>query len=76
MKPPVPLIVITLALAPQLALAHPGHVAEVSGHSHWLAFIALTAAAVVGVVALARKFLLNASEPSKGTNNQAGGRQS
>jgi uncharacterized membrane protein YfcA len=36
-----------LALAASPALAHPGHVAESGGHSHWLGLAALGLATVV-----------------------------
>jgi hypothetical protein len=39
------------------ALAHPVHVAESAGHSHWLALAALAAALGVGTFAIARAFL-------------------
>lgn len=36
-----------------MAAAHPGHVAEVAGHTHWFAIGALVAAAVVVLTVLA-----------------------
>ncbi|SET58551.1 DUF6732 family protein [Oceanicella actignis] len=40
-------IAAVLGLAAAPALAHPGHLAEVSGHSHWLAAGAMLAAAAL-----------------------------
>jgi uncharacterized membrane protein YfcA len=40
-------LVVSLAASP--ALAHPGHIAESGGHSHWLGLLALMAA--VGLAA-------------------------
>jgi hypothetical protein len=39
------------------ALAHPTHVADSAGHSHWLALAALAAAVGVAAFAIARAFL-------------------
>lgn len=36
-------------LAPLPALAHPGHLAEVAGHGHWLGAAALGAAIAIGL---------------------------
>ena len=44
-----------VAAAP--ALAHPVHVAESAGHSHWLALAALAGALGVGTFGIARAFL-------------------
>ncbi|WP_380054788.1 DUF6732 family protein [Falsihalocynthiibacter sp. SS001] len=38
-----------LALVGTPVLAHPGHVIETAGHSHWGALVALGAAVAVGV---------------------------
>jgi hypothetical protein len=40
---PICTLVFTLAAMP--AAAHPGHLAEVAGHNHWLAGAAIAAAA-------------------------------
>lgn len=43
------------ALLPAIAAeAHPGHVAEAAGHSHWLAVALVLAAAAIGGWRLAR----------------------
>lgn len=45
----------TATLLPAVAAeAHPGHVAEVAGHSHWLAVALVLAAAAIGAWRLAR----------------------
>jgi hypothetical protein len=53
------LIALSFALLSATAFAHPGHLVEQSGHSHWVALAAtLTAAAIVvvgAVRALSRK---------------------
>ena len=41
-----------LALPPAGALAHPGHLAEVASHNHWLAGAAIAAAAALAAWAL------------------------
>jgi hypothetical protein len=46
-----PLLFMLLA-AP--ALAHPGHLAESGGHTHWLALMAVATALVIGGVGLVR----------------------
>lgn len=38
------------------AVAHPGHLAEQAGHSHWLAPAAIIAAIVVAIAGLGRAF--------------------
>lgn len=43
------------ALLPLPALAHPGHVEEQAGHSHWLALAAIGVAAGIAVWQVARK---------------------
>lgn len=45
-----------LALAAP-ALAHPDHIAESAGHSHWLALAAVAAAVGIAAFGLARAFL-------------------
>lgn len=37
------LLALFIAVTPSAALAHPGHVAESSGHTHWLALVILGA---------------------------------
>lgn len=37
------------------ALADPGHVADIAGHSHWIGLAAAGAAAVIGIFALGKK---------------------
>ena len=41
--------VISASMAPVAALAHPGHLAEVAGHAHWLGAAAILAAVAVGL---------------------------
>ncbi|WP_172330766.1 DUF6732 family protein [Mangrovicoccus sp. HB161399] len=36
-------------LAPGAALAHPGHLADLAGHNHWVAGAAVGAAILVGL---------------------------
>jgi hypothetical protein len=43
------------ALAASPALAHPGHLAETAGHTHWLALGAAGAALCVTAAALGRR---------------------
>ena len=44
-----PTVLILPALVPTGALAHVGHVAEVAGHSHWIAGAAVGIAVLVGL---------------------------
>ncbi|MBJ3777317.1 DUF6732 family protein [Acuticoccus mangrovi] len=41
------IIVLNLLLAATAAFAHPGHVGEVSGHTHYIAFGLITMAALI-----------------------------
>lgn len=41
----------SLLVLPQVAEAHPGHIAEVAGHGHWVAGAAIGAAVVIGLLA-------------------------
>lgn len=41
-------------LAPGVAFAHPGHLAEVAGHGHWLGAAAIGAAIAIGLWAAAK----------------------
>ena len=43
------LTALTLAVLPGMASAHPGHLAEVAGHGHWLGAAALGAAIAIGL---------------------------
>ncbi|MEL7258056.1 MAG: DUF6732 family protein [Pseudomonadota bacterium] len=43
------LIIALVPLFPGVAQAHPGHLAEVAGHGHWLAAGALAAAAALAL---------------------------
>ncbi|WP_239520597.1 DUF6732 family protein [Pseudooceanicola aestuarii] len=45
---------IPAVLTPGAALAHPGHLAEVAGHGHWLGAAALGAAIAIGLWASLR----------------------
>ncbi|MGR3321876.1 MAG: DUF6732 family protein [Pseudooceanicola sp.] len=40
---------LALILAPAAATAHPGHLAEVAGHGHWLGAAAIGAAIAIGL---------------------------
>ena len=42
-------LILALSLLPQVAFAHPGHLAEVAGHGHWLGAAALGAAIALGL---------------------------
>ena len=44
------ILIAAAVLAPAPALAHPGHLGELAGHSHWLALGALAAAAAIAAV--------------------------
>ena len=58
------LFIATPFLVPTLAMAHPGHLAEVAGHSHWLAAGALAAAAALALLlAKGRKAKQEEAEP-------------
>lgn len=48
------LIALPFALLSAPALAHPGHLVEQSGHSHWVALAATLTAAAIVVVGAAR----------------------
>lgn len=48
------LILITATMLPGAALAHPGHLAEVAGHGHWLGAAAIGAAIALGLWSRAR----------------------
>ncbi|MEM8731179.1 MAG: DUF6732 family protein [Pseudomonadota bacterium] len=43
------LLILIMTTCGQMAIAHPGHLAEVAGHSHWVAAGALV---VAGALAL------------------------
>ncbi|RVT87320.1 hypothetical protein DXV76_04355 [Rhodobacteraceae bacterium CCMM004] len=43
------IIAVPALILPAAALAHPGHVAESAGHTHWIAAAAIAAAAAVTV---------------------------
>ena len=45
------------------AFAHPVHVAESAGHSHWLALAALAGALGVAVFGIARAFVRRRAAP-------------
>lgn len=42
-------LLIAFGVLPELCLAHPGHLAEVAGHGHWVAGAAIGAAIVIGL---------------------------
>ncbi|WP_317055801.1 MULTISPECIES: DUF6732 family protein [Roseovarius] len=59
------LFALLTLLLPGAALAHPGHLAEVAGHGHWLSAGALAAAAALGLwAAKGRKSKENAENTS------------
>lgn len=41
--------VVSASIAPMAAMAHPGHLAEVAGHGHWLGAAAIGAAIAIGL---------------------------
>ena len=47
----LPLVALSTA-----AFAHPSHVAEQAGHSHWIALAAAMAAVAIAVIGIARGF--------------------
>jgi hypothetical protein len=47
-------IALSFVILSAPALAHPGHLAEQSGHSHWVALAATLLAAAIVVVGVAR----------------------
>ena len=48
--------ILFIALAPAPALAHPGHIADLAGHAHWVALGAtLAAAALAAALAKAKR---------------------
>lgn len=49
-------------LTPTLAPAHPGHLAEAAGHSHWVAGALVGAAVVIGALAWGRRDKAGAEE--------------
>jgi len=55
-----------LVAAARPAAAHPGPVAEVAGHDHWIAGAAIGAAIAVGVWALVRRHRSSAKSPRDG----------
>ena len=55
---------LALALLPLSAAAHPGHLAVVAGHSHWL-----------GVAALAAAIALSALKAMKGRRKEEAGEE-
>ncbi|GGB48274.1 hypothetical protein GCM10011316_20540 [Roseibium aquae] len=67
MKYPIQIAAIGTGFLPGAALAHPGHLGELAGHSHWLGAAALFgAAAVAGVLAMKRrKKTRNPSSPEE-----------
>ncbi|WP_135505916.1 DUF6732 family protein [Roseovarius aestuariivivens] len=48
------LILCFAMILPGAATAHPGHLAEVAGHGHWLGAAAIGAAIAIGLWAKAR----------------------
>ncbi len=66
----LPIIVIA-ALAAGPALAHPGHLGELAGHSHWIALGALVAAAAIAA-ALAK---MKGSDEAEEADDEADGEE-
>lgn len=48
-------LILVLMVFGTVAAAHPGHLAEVAGHDHWLAAGALAAAAAIALAVLVAK---------------------
>jgi hydrogenase/urease accessory protein HupE len=48
------LILFTALMSATSAVAHPGHLAEVAGHGHWLGAAAIGAAIAIGLWAAAK----------------------
>ena len=48
------LIALSIVFLSAPAVAHPGHLVEQSGHSHWVALAATVTAAAIVVVGIAR----------------------
>lgn len=48
------IVALVSALVPSLALAHAGHVGDLAGHSHWVGWAAVAAAAAVTAWAIKR----------------------
>ncbi|MGD1885651.1 MAG: DUF6732 family protein [Cohaesibacteraceae bacterium] len=71
MKSPAFFLTTCLVIAPKFAHAHPGHVAEAAGHSHWIAIAALAVSAMVVVWALVRKFRLKDAGRENATTAEA-----
>ncbi|MEM7508398.1 MAG: DUF6732 family protein [Pseudomonadota bacterium] len=55
MRPTIACLTVIFALAANPALAHPGHFAELAGHSHWIALGALVAAGALTAWLLGQK---------------------
>ena len=53
----LPVAFLTALLAAAPALAHPGHVESVDGHTHWLALAAAGAALIVALGAALRSVI-------------------
>ncbi|MEM6712016.1 MAG: DUF6732 family protein [Pseudomonadota bacterium] len=71
MKMPAFIIPAFLAIAPQIAHAHPGHVTAAAGHSHWIAVAALAVITMIVVWALVRKLQLKDAERENATPAEA-----
>ena len=61
-----PTLTILTTLAPTLAAAHPGHLAELAGHSHWVAGAAIAVAAALGLLAWGKRGKAEKEEEVKG----------
>ena len=57
-----PILTIIAMLSASTAAAHPGHLAEVAGHGHWLGAAAIGAAIAIGLWAKQRGKKAAASE--------------
>jgi hypothetical protein len=63
------ILIATLTAGP--ALAHPGHLAEVAGHGHWIAGAAIGLAVLVGLWSKARERGAGADAPEEEAEDEA-----
>ena len=66
---PTPMLLAMLT--PAAAAADPGHIAEVAGHSHWIAGAAIATAAALGLLAWGKKDKPEAEEEAEETPDGA-----
>ena len=60
----------TLVASPGSALAHPGHLQETAGHTHWVAVGALSFAGLVTLAGIARSVRRHRIDPNGRTAGQ------